>query len=157
MSTIHTSILPHKEILADNTYKIYFTVKLGNKSKYITMREEDKDYILYWIDRFIIDMCAKQVIQPMFLENIMSSSKSMPKSQYSDKRNSVLSYCAGLISNFRRNPTEDFGKNQLIYIKKVMGIIHDVYSYVLTEKDLGYNNITKKKNDAPKKVMFKQV
>jgi len=102
MSTIHTSILPHKEILADNTYKIYFTEKLGNKSKYITMREEDKDYILYWIDRFIIDMCAKQVIQPMFLENIMSSSKSMPKSQYSDKRNSVLSYCAGLISNFRR-------------------------------------------------------
>ena len=121
------------------------------------MRDEDKDYILYWIDRFIIDMCAKKVIQPMFLENIMSSSKSMPKSQYSDKRNSVLSYCAGLISNFRRNPTEDFGKNQLIYIKKVMGIIHDVYSYVLTEKDLGYNNITKKKNDAPKKVMFKQV
>ena len=157
MSNIHNTIVPEKQLINDDTYKIYFTEKIGNKSKYITMREEDKQYILYWIDRFVLDMCAKQVIQPMFLESIMSSSKSMPKSQYSDLRNSVLSYCAGLVSNFRRNPQEDFGKNQLVYIKKIMEIVNHLYNNVFDEKELGYNHITKERNVSPKKVMFKKV
>lgn len=157
MTNIHSSILPFREEVNDTTYKFYFTEKIGNKSKYITMRDEDKQYILYWIDRFILDMCAKQVIEPMFLENIMSSSASLPKSKYSVKRNSVLSYGAGLVSNFRRNPQEDFGKNQIPYIKLIMSIVHHTYTNIFDEKELGYNHITKEKNDKPKNIMFTKV
>jgi len=154
---IHNSILPHREDVDNNHCKIYFTTPIGdNKQKYVVMHDSDKEYIFYWFERFVCDVVAGQIKDQDTLFACLEEDDSLPVSSYTKRRNSILSYCAGVVSNNYRNSSEDFGKKQLKHIKRIFEAIHYYYSNC-DKNNLGYNHITKQQNTAPKKVMFKKV
>lgn len=151
-SSMYKGHIP-KRIETDDSVKIYFVRKIGTKARFVHMSPEDQQYVIGWLNRFVIDMCAKQVVEPMFLENIMQSSDAFPKSHYANKRNSVLSYCSGIVSNSLRNPGENLGFNQLPFIEKLFNIIYHLYNDLMPN-EIGYHWYTKEQNDPPKQIKF---
>jgi hypothetical protein len=156
MSNISYQDIPASETVNERR-KIHFRRRIGDKSKYIYLHEEDKDYIVHWCKRLVCDVAAKQVIDPYMFDELYKSRQSMPISGYSSKRNSIMTYSAGIVSNIMRNPNEDIAYNQLKYITKLFKIIQFTYSQGPLSKELGYHHITKKKNSAPDSVYFKSV
>jgi len=136
------------------TKTIYYRRRTGNKEKYVYLHDEDRDYIIHWCNRLVCDVAAKQIIDPYLFEELYKSRKSMPKSGYSAKRNSVMTYCAGIVSNILRNPGEDIAFNQLGYITKVFELIHYVYDIGPLCTEVGYHHDTGIPNRKPNKIKF---
>ena len=67
-------------------------------------------------------------------------SKEMPKSTYAGSYNSVLSYASGIVGNKLRNPSEDYTKKQLRYIKKLFDIILKFQQNNVSEETLTTNS-----------------
>jgi hypothetical protein len=157
VSKIHNSIIPEKELVTADCYKIHYARSTDeSKKKYVYMHDVDKEYILHWCSRFVHDVVAGQVKDIDTLSACLEPNDKMPKSQYTKERNSILSTAAGLVGNDYRNTSQDFGYKQLNHIKTLFRTIHYYYS-MLDAKNLGYNNNTKIANELPKKLMFKQV
>ena len=148
--------IPESTILDTGHRRIYFRRKASPMDKYVYLHPEDKDYILFWCDRLVVDILAKQIIDPTFCEELFKQSKGMPTSGYSGLRNSPLTFAAGIISNIRRNPVEDIGYKQLEYIQKLFKIINFAYTIGELKDELGYNSSTKKENPIPNKIIFKE-
>jgi hypothetical protein len=156
MSNITYYDIPQSTDARNGAKKIFYRRKSGNKEKYVYMHQEDKDYVLFWLNRLVCDVVAKQVIDPYTFEELYKSYKDLPRSGYSSKRNSIMTYSAGVVSNIMRNPDEDISYNQLGYIKKMFAIIHFVYTEGPLKNEVGYNHNTGKHNELPKTVMFSE-
>lgn len=154
MSNITYYDIPRSTLARNGNKRIYYRRKNGNQDKYVYMHKEDKDYVLFWINRLVCDVVAKQVIDPYTFEELYKSYKDLPKSAYSTKRNSIMTYCAGLVSNIMRNPDEDLSYKQLRYIKKMFAVINFVYTQGPLKEEVGYNHITRESNETPKLVTF---
>lgn len=148
--------IPESTILNTGHKRIYFRRKPKPMDKYIYLHPEDKDYILFWCDRLVVDVLAKQIIDPTFCEELFKQSKGMPVSGYSGLRNSPLTFAAGIVSNMRRNPAEDIAYKQLEYIIKLFKVINYAYSIGELHKEIGYNSNTKRNNDIPNTIIFKE-
>jgi len=148
--------IPQSTVLDTGHKRIYFRRKPKPMDKYIYLHPEDKNYILFWCDRLVVDILAKQIIDPTFCKELFKQSKGMPLSQYSNLRNSPLTFAAGIVSNFRRNPAEDIAYKQLQYIIKLFKVINYAYSIGELHKEIGYNSITKMDNELPNVLIFKE-
>ena len=144
-----------KSIEKANSKTIYYRRKSDAKQKYVYMHQEDREYILYWFTRLVIDFNAKKITAPeLFTDSwVDRSNDQLPLSGYSKKRNSVMSFTAGVLSNKFRNPAEDFAYNQLKYIQFIFAFIDYTYNRLQTF-ELGYNVNTNKDNEAPKQITF---
>jgi hypothetical protein len=156
VSKIHNSIIPQKELVTADCYRIHFARSTNeSKKKYVYMHDVDKEYILHWCSRFVHDVVAGQVKDVDTLSACLEADDKMPRSQYTKERNSILSTAAGLVSNDYRNTSQDFGYKQLSHIKRLFNTIHYYYS-MQDANNLGYNNNTRIANELPKKLMFKE-
>tara|TARA_R110002153_G_scaffold3020_1_gene14322 strand:+ start:1507 stop:1980 length:474 start_codon:yes stop_codon:yes gene_type:complete len=151
-------IVPQSTI-ADNTLTVWYEVKPNNEKKHLRMHDEDINYIHHWLSRFVMDVSAKQIINPSLYMDATCSTNDMPRAGYEGKDyNSIVSYASGIVGNRLRNPSEDYTKKQLQYISKLFNMICFAYSgAVFNDKDLGYNLVTKAYNDKPMKLKFKEV
>ena len=157
MSKPNYYIMPQSTV-KDNTKTIWYEVKPNNEKKHLRMHLEDIDYIQYWLCRFTTDISAKQLINPNFYALMTTQSNEMPRSSYEKKEyNSVLSYASGLVSNRLRNPSEDYTKKQLLYIKRIFELISVTYEHTFIKKDLGYDIVTGVLNEKPLMIKFKEV
>jgi len=142
-----------------NNVKVYYyrrkTLANGQTSPYVYIHEDEKHELIHWLNRFVIDIQAKRVIDNTFLDELDTLSSNLPTSKISHKKNSYITYAAGVVSNIMRNPAEDISYNQLKYIRELYRVINRVYSVELAN-ELGYNNVTKQDNPAPQQVNFKQ-
>jgi len=155
--TISYQDVPASTMLEETEQRqMYFRQKIEKQQKYIYLHPEDKDYILFWADRLVCDIIAMQIIDPTFCQVLFKQCKSMPLSGYSKLRNTPITFAAGLISNARRNPKEDFAKKQIKYITTLFKIIHFAYTEGELKKELGYNVFTGKPNDIPYNLVFKE-
>lgn len=134
---------------------IYYRRRTGNKNKYVYLHPEDKDYIIHWCNRLVCDVSAKQVVEPYLFEDLYKTRESLPKSGYSKYRNSIITYCSGVVSNVLRNPGEDISYNQLNYLEAMMKVINYVYTDGPLGNELGYHYSTGIPNKPPLKVKFK--
>ena len=142
----------------DNTLTVWYEVKPNNEKKHLRMHDEDITYIHHWLSRFVMDVSAKQFINPQLHEGMSRSDSDMPRSSYEKQEyNSMLSYASGIVGNRLRNPSEDYTKKQLQYITKLFNIICNAYDTVFNRKDLGYDIVTGVLNDKPYMIKFKEV
>ena len=155
MNTISYADIPPSSTKA-GTKTIYYRRRTGNKDKYVYLHEEDRDYIIHWCNRLVCDVAAKQVVDPFLFEELYKSRKSMPKSGYSTKRNSIMTYCSGIVSNVLRNPTEDLAFNQLEYLQNAFLLINFVYTQGPLSTELGYTHIHNIPNKPPSKILFRE-
>ena len=121
-SKIHSSIIPTATVKG-NTLTVWYEVKPNNEKKHLRMHEDEIAYIHHWISRFVMDVSQKQFLDKNLYQMCTIPSKEMPKSTYAGSYNSVLSYASGIVGNKLRNPSEDYTKKQLRYIKKLFDII----------------------------------
>ena len=156
LSKIHSSIVPEASIKG-NTITVWYEVKPNNAKKHLRMHNDDITYIHHWLSRFVMDVSQKQFINPKLYTMCTAPSKEMPKSSYAGSYNSVLSYASGIVGNRLRNPSEDYTKKQLRYISKMFDIICTAYDYSFTKQDLGYDLETRRNNDKPLRIKFKEV
>lgn len=142
-----------------NDNQVYYyrhkTLSDGSKSKYVYIHPDEKHQIMYWINRLVIDVQAKRVIDKTFLDELDITSSDLPSSKVSHKKNTYMTYAAGVVSNIMRNPAQDLSYDQLKYIKELYRVINRVYSLELAD-EVGYNNVTKQDNPVPKQIKFKQ-
>lgn len=144
----------------NNRNQVYYyrrkTLADGSKSKYVYIHPDEKDDILFWINRLVIDVQAKRVIDNTFLDDLDYRTDKLPSSTISHKKNSYITYAAGVVSNIMRNPAEDLSYNQLKYIDALYTIINAVYSKAgPLGNEIGYNSVTNKDNPVPKQIKFK--
>lgn len=156
LSKIHSSIIPEASIKG-NTITVWYEVKPNNAKKHLRMHNDDITYIHHWLSRFVMDVSQKQFLNPTLYTMCTAPSKEMPKSSYAGSYNSVLSYASGIVGNRLRNPSEDYTKKQLRYISKMFDIICTAYDYSFTKQDLGYDLETRRNNDKPLRIKFKEV
>ena len=150
-------IMPQSTV-KDNTLTVWYEVKPNNEKKHLRMHDEDINYIHHWLSRFVMDVSAKQFINPRLHEGMSRSDSDMPRSSYEKQDyNSMLSYASGIVGNRLRNPSEDYTKKQLQYITKLFNIICNAYDTVFNRKDLGYDIVTGVLNDKPYMIKFKEV
>ena len=155
-SKIHHTIIPESTVRG-NTLTVWYEVKPNNKKKHLVMHEDDIDYIMHWLSRFVMDVSQKQFIDKALYNLCVTPNKEMPPSKYAGSYNSVLSYASGLVGNRLRNTSEDFTKKQLRYIKKLFEIICVAYDYSFSKQDLGYDLNSKQYNQKPMQIAFKEV
>lgn len=155
-SKIHSSIIPTATVKG-NTLTVWYEVKPNNEKKHLRMHEDEIAYIHHWLSRFVMDVSQKQFLDKNLYQMCTIPSKEMPKSTYAGSYNSVLSYASGIVGNKLRNPSEDYTKKQLRYIKKLFDIICVAYDYNFSKQDLGYDYDTKKYNAKPLRIRFKEV
>ena len=143
-----------------NDNQVYYyrrkTLANGKKSKYVYIHPDEKHKLIHWLNRFVIDIQAKRVINNRFLDDFDYRTDKLPSSNISHKKNSYITYAAGIVSNIMRNSAEDLSHNQLKHIQSLYKIINAVYSDPGTlGNEVGYNSVTKKDNPVPKKIKFK--
>jgi hypothetical protein len=147
-----------KSYVDKNDKQVYYyrrkTLANGSKSKYVYIHENEKHEIIHWLNRLVIDLQAKQVIDHTFLDELFERTDNLKSSPISHKKNSYITYAAGVVSNIMRNPTQDLSVDQLKDVEEVYRVINRVYSVELAN-ELGYNNVTKKNNPVPKQIKFK--
>lgn len=143
-----------------NDNQVYYyrrkTLANGKKSKYVYIHDDEKHKLIHWLNRFVIDIQAKRVINNRFLDDFDYRTDKLPSSNISHKKNSYITYAAGIVSNIMRNSAEDLSHNQLKHIESLYKIINAVYSDPGTlGNEVGYNSVTKKDNPVPKQIKFK--
>jgi len=131
---------------------------------YLYMHQEDKDYIIGWLNRFCIEACSMSASDSTFDVSIWSlitkKDTEFPKSTYfkdvagEPAVNSYLSYTAGLVANILRNKGHEFTKKQLPHIKICMEIVSKVYANSDLKNKVGWDWRTNEKNELPKRVSF---
>jgi len=141
--------IPQSYITKTGNKRIYYRRRAEHKDKYVYMHSEDKDYVVFWLNRLVVDVTAKTIIDKYLFEDLHKSRPTLPTSGYSAKRNSIITYAAGIVSNIMRNPEEDIAYKQLPYITKLFKIIHYVYTVGPLSAELGYNHKTGKQNPPP--------
>ncbi len=139
----------------NNKRTMWYTERLiaeGNRS-YIKLHAEDKDYIYFWLQRFLADYSQIQYIEPAYWDDFYVSDKQFGpmgreyQAKNKTKYNSINSLVAGLLSNIYRNPDVDFTKKQLNTIKKLFKIICNIYT--------GYHKLNNgKSGDYPFKIGY---
>ena len=150
-------ILPQSTV-DGNTLTVWYEVKPNNPKEHLRMWDEDIAYIHHWLSRFVMDVSAKQFLNPDLYELGTESDGEMPRSSYEKKKhNSMLSYASGIVGNRLRNPSEDYTKKQLIYITRLFNSIYNAYDIVFTKKDLGYDIVSGVSNVKPLLIKFKEV
>ena len=157
MSKPNYYIMPQSTV-KDNTKTIWYEVKPNNPKKHLRMHLEDIDYIHHWLNRFTVDVSAKQFLNPTLYNAGRIETKELGNSKYKNKElNSILSYASGLVCNRLRNPSQDYTKTQLVPIEKLFHMICHAYDNAFDQDDLGYDIVTKAPNEPPKYVCFKEV
>lgn len=127
----------------------------GTFSKYVYLHDDEKHEIIAWLNRFVVDVTAKQVVDHTFCEVLFERTKDLPTSRVSKKRNSYITLAAGIVSNIMRNPDVDIAKAQLKHIETLYVAINALYSDDgLLCNEIGYSHITKQQNDIPKQIKF---
>ena len=131
---------------------------------YIYMHQEDKDYIINWLNRFCIECCSMSASDSTFDVSIWQlvtakDTKFPPSGYFKDVSgqsavNSYLSYTAGFVANVLRNKGHDFTKKQLPYLKFSMEVVSKIYANSDLKKDVGWDWRTNEKNELPKRVSF---
>ena len=142
----------------DTTKTIWYEVKPNNPKKHLRMHDEDINYIHHWLNRFVVDVSAKQFLNPTLYNGGRIVTKELGNSKYKNKElNSILSYASGLVCNRLRNPSQDYTKTQLVPIEKLFHMICHSYDNAFDQDDLGYDIVTKEPNEPPKYVNFKEI
>ena len=151
-------IIPQSTIDGD-TKTVWYDLKQDTKNKgHITLHDDDIDYINFWLCRFVTDVSAKQFLDPDLYKGMALQDKKTATSGYKNKEsNSILSEASGLVSNRLRNPSEDYTKKQLLYIKRIFELISVTYEHTFLKKDLGYDIVTGVLNEKPLMIKFKEV
>ena len=149
-------ILPESYV-EEGVKVVHYRCKPGNDKKHVYINDDDNTYIYHCIIRLIAEIGEKQFIQPMFHEEFMRKDKEFSVSSYNagkfkPKPNSIYSYASGIVSNWLRNPSQDFTVKQLPKVEMLTRIIHNLYQQQILE--VGYNYATKKKNNVPLPVKF---
>jgi len=127
----------------------------GETSKYVYLHDTEKHQIIAWLNRLVIDVLAKQVVDHTFCEVLFERTKDLPTSRVSKKRNSYITLAAGIVSNIMRNPDVDIAKAQLKHIETLFVAINALYSEDgLLCNEVGYSHITKDENQIPKQIKF---
>jgi len=127
----------------------------GTFNKYVYLHDNEKHQIIAWLNRFVVDVTAKQVVDHTFCEVLFERTKELPVSKVSKKRNSYITLAAGIVSNIMRNPDVDIAKAQLKHIETLYVAINALYSDDgLLCNEIGYSHITKQKNQIPKQIKF---
>ena len=70
------------------------------------------------------------------------------------RKNTILSYISGVLSNYYRNPAQDFTKKQLDYIVMCQNMI--VWFFTESGVNLGYNSNDFTYNEVPYKIQFRE-
>ena len=149
--------IPQSYVDNNHNQVFYYRRKVradGKPGKYVYIHDDEKHKIVYWLNRLVIDIQAKRVIDNTFLDELDTRTKDLGTSGVSHKHNSYITFAAGVVCNIMRNPAEDLAYNQLKYIKELYRVINRVYSVELAS-ELGYNHITKEDNPVPKQIKFK--
>ncbi len=150
-------ILPASYIDKAGHKVVYYRPKPGNKKNHVYINEDDNTYIYHCIIRLIAEIGNKQYILPQFFQQFLAKDPQFAISSYNaGKRvpnpNSVFSYASGLVSNWLRNPAQDFTVKQLPKVEILTTIIHNLYAGEHLE--LGYNVSTGVKNKMPHAITF---
>ena len=151
-------IIPQTTIDGD-TKTVWYDLKQDTKNKgHVTLHDDDIDYINFWLCRFVVDVSAKQFLDPQLYQFGTKQQNKTATSAYGKKEsNSIISQASGLVGNRLRNPSQDYTKKQLQFITKCFNIICDAYDLAFNEKDLGYDYHSKQPNKKPLKIKFKEV
>lgn len=142
--------------------EIAYRPKTGNKVKYIYMHTEDKAYIINWFQRFMAEVCQLSQHDPVLWQQVNEpcDPSELPKSGLFNhpmlddvkRKNTILSYIAGVVSNYYRNPVQDFTVKQLNYLIKCQNMI--VWFFTNPGVNVGYNSNNFTHNELPKKISF---
>jgi len=161
MKTIKEDYTRHPlGVIQDDTMTIQYDIKTGNAGlikHHVHIPDEDIRYIHHWLSRFVMDVSAKQFINPQLHEGMTMSDKDMPKSGYTNSYNSIISYASGIVGNRLRNPSQDYTKKQLKHIQKLFNTIYNCHNTnaVFNKQDLGYDLKTDIDNEKPYRIKFK--
>ena len=150
-------ILPASYIDQTGCKVVHYRTKPGNKKNHVYINDDDNTYIYHCVIRLISEIGEKQYILPQFFQQFLAKDKQFSISsynagKYAPKPNSVFSYASGLVSNWLRNPAQDFTVKQLPKIEMLTLIIHNLYAGGHLE--LGYNVNTGVKNKMPNAIKF---
>ena len=153
-------VLPQSYIDNNGVKIVHYRIKPGNSKQHVYINDEDNTYIYHCIIRLIAEIGEKQFILKSFFDQFLLKDKqfsisSYNKGKYAPKPNSVFSYASGLVSNWLRNPAQDFTEKQLPKIETLTTIIHNLYEKNILE--LGYNINTGIKNKIPHEIKFIEV
>lgn len=134
---------------------ICYQVKPNNKKRHIKMLLEDERYMYQWLQRFLADICNKQMQYPELFRAMTKYDKQLPR-DINGNMNSLLSYASGIVSNKYRNPSEDLTVKHLDNIVMLFNVIRNMYTDVLPD-EIGYDFNTGIANEYPLRLCFKQV
>lgn len=134
---------------------ICYHVKPNNKKRHIKMLLEDERYMYQWLQRFLADICNKQMQYPELFRAMTKYDKQLPR-DINGNMNSLLSYASGIVSNKYRNPSEDLTVKHLDNIVMLFNVIRNMYTDVLPD-EIGYDFNTGIANEYPLRLCFKQV
>jgi hypothetical protein len=165
--TLMTSptILPFREIKQDKLI-MYYTKLLENKSKYVAMRDEDKNYILFWFARSVHEIGNRCHVESGLLNLVTKTDNDLPRSTHFDYnnteikvKNSVFSFMCGLLSNIDRNATQDFAHKQIKHIENVFNsFVVPLWNNTKLNNEIGYSHTTRNlRNEPPKLIKIKEV
>ena len=138
-----------------DTMTIHYHVKPNNKKRHIHMIVEDERYMYQWLQRFIADVCNKQMQHPELFRAITKYDKHLPR-DINGNMNSLLSYASGIVSNKYRNPSEDLTVKHLDNIEMLFNVIYNMYRDVLPD-EIGYDYKTGIANEYPHRLKFVQI
>jgi len=149
--------LPNSYVNDDGMKVVHYRTKPGNDKKHVYINDDDNTYIYHCIIRLIAEVGEKQFINAVFFEEFMKKDSSFSVSSYNagkfkPKPNSIFSYASGLVSNWLRNPSQDFTVKQLPKIEVLTTVIHNLYKQQILQ--VGYNYATNKKNAVPLQIKF---
>ena len=150
-------ILPQSYIDNNGVKVVHYRIKPGNDKKHVYINDDDNTYIYHCVIRLIAEVGEKQFLAPIFYEQFMKKDSSFSissygKGKFKPKPNSVYSYASGIVSNWLRNPSQDFTEKQLPKIEMLTQIINNLYKQNILE--VGYNYKTNKKNSVPYAIQF---
>ena len=156
-NTISYLDIPKRHFNQDNVLEIGFRPKTGNKVKYVYMHTEDKEYIYAWFQRFLAEVCQLSQHDPKLWEemNRPLDADILPKSGVFNhplldnvkRKNTIVSYISGVLSNYYRNPAQDFTQKQLDYIVGCQNIIYAFFTN--PNVNVGYNSNNFIHNELP--------
>ncbi len=128
------AIIPFRQE-TDDVLTFHYAKLLDNRSKYVALRDEDKNYILFWFARSVHEIGNRCHVESGLLEHVTTPSNDLPRSTHFDynnteikTKNSIFSFMCGMLSNIDRNATQDFANNQIKHIEKVFNEF--VYTWV---------------------------
>lgn len=156
--------IPKRDFMWDDILEIGYRPKSGNKVKYVYMHKEDKEYIYSWFQRFLAEVCQLSTHDPVLWDQVNEPCDvtELPKSGCFNhplldnvkRKNTIISYISGVLSNYYRNPAQDFTKKQLDYLVKCQNMIY--WFFHNPGINIGYNSNNFTDNELPYKIQFRE-